>query len=383
MAIGGDETGAIVGDVGTHLSKFGFAGEDTPKCVLSSRVASIAGSVPEEIDASFDLPENYPEVQKRPEYVQRKLFEIDWVNGEPAGPLSNGSLDDWDVVEYLWDRALTSLRYDERNPVLCGIPSWTTPAAQEKYFELMFERFDAPAVYLSRNAALASFSCGRSSALVVDCGAGSSSVSSVIDGYALLRATKRSNVGGDFIDKKLLEKLGEVKLRCVARAEKLDRKPPEVTLMKEFGQLEVAREVKESLSSQQLELPDGTTIDASDVLSARDLVFQDGDDGLNGLVRKSLSDADVDVRKDLLQNVVVCGAGSLFEGLPERLHREMSAELSTPFRPKMIVPSHIERSMAVWIGGSVLASLGSFQQQWLSREEYYADGPLAAQERWN
>lgn len=33
-----------------------------------------------------------------------------------------------------------------------------------------------------------------------------------------------------------------------------------------------------------------------------------------------------------------------------------------------------ERRFAVWIGGSILASLGSFQQLWMSKQEYEESG---------
>lgn len=34
----GDEVGAIVGDIGYSNARFGFAGEDIPKCIFSSQV---------------------------------------------------------------------------------------------------------------------------------------------------------------------------------------------------------------------------------------------------------------------------------------------------------------------------------------------------------
>ena len=34
----------------------------------------------------------------------------------------------------------------------------------------------------------------------------------------------------------------------------------------------------------------------------------------------------------------------------------------------------IERKFTTWIGGSILASLGSFQQMWMSKQEYEEHG---------
>ena len=40
---------------------------------------------------------------------------------------------------------------------------------------------------------------------------------------------------------------------------------------------------------------------------------------------------------------------------------------------KIIAPP--ERKYSVWIGGSILASLSTFQQMWISKQEYDESGP--------
>merc|ERR1712192_237224 len=45
---------------------------------------------------------------------------------------------------------------------------------------------------------------------------------------------------------------------------------------------------------------------------------------------------------------------------------------------KIIAPP--ERKYSVWIGGSILASLSTFQQMWISKQEYDESGPPRAQE---
>jgi actin-like protein 6A len=41
----------------------------------------------------------------------------------------------------------------------------------------------------------------------------------------------------------------------------------------------------------------------------------------------------------------------------------------------------LERKFSVWIGGSILASLGSFQQMWLSKSEYLEHGTSLIERR--
>ncbi len=40
---------------------------------------------------------------------------------------------------------------------------------------------------------------------------------------------------------------------------------------------------------------------------------------------------------------------------------------------KIVAPP--ERKYSVWIGGSILASLSTFQQMWISKQEYDESGP--------
>ena len=44
-------------------------------------------------------------------------------------------------------------------------------------------------------------------------------------------------------------------------------------------------------------------------------------------------------------------------------------------RPKLINPNaSVERRYGAWIGGSILASLPTFQHTWISKQEYEEDG---------
>ena len=48
--------------------------------------------------------------------------------------------------------------------------------------------------------------------------------------------------------------------------------------------------------------------------------------------------------------------------------------LSYLFSPLQIIAPP-ERKYSVWIGGSILASLSTFQQMWISKQEYDEAGP--------
>ena len=69
-------------------------------------------------------------------------------------------------------------------------------------------------------------------------------------------------------------------------------------------------------------------------------------------------------------NVVLAGGSTMFRNIEERLRREL---LTAGRVVKVIAPP--ERKYSVWIGGSILGSLSTFQQMWFSKEEYDESGP--------
>ncbi|EHY57866.1 Actin-related protein 4 [Exophiala dermatitidis] len=100
-----------------------------------------------------------------------------------------------------------------------------------------------------------------------------------------------------------------------------------------------------------------------------------------GLVKASLGQVDVDIRPLLLGNVVITGAGSLIRGLPDRIQLEL-----TKMYPSARVRIHasgmsVERKFGSWIGGSIVASLGTFHQMWISKKEYEEHGAGIVEKR--
>jgi len=63
----------------------------------------------------------------------------------------------------------------------------------------------------------------------------------------------------------------------------------------------------------------------------------------------------------------------MFPGIPERLSKEVTALAPSTMKIKVVAPP--ERKFSVWIGGSILSSLSTFQAMWITRTEYDESGP--------
>ncbi|KAK5606042.1 Actin, alpha cardiac muscle 1 [Crenichthys baileyi] len=90
--------------------------------------------------------------------------------------------------------------------------------------------------------------------------------------------------------------------------------------------------------------------------------------GIQETTYNSIMKCDIDIRKDLYANNVLSGGTTMYPGIADRMQKEITALAPSTMKIKIIPPP--ERKYSVWIGGSVLASLSTFQQMWISKEEY-------------
>lgn len=92
--------------------------------------------------------------------------------------------------------------------------------------------------------------------------------------------------------------------------------------------------------------------------------------GISQLISHTLSNIDIDLRASLANNIIVTGGISLISQLTERLYLELSNNNPGLKIRLHAVGNSTERINQAWIGGSVLASLGTFHQMWVTKEEY-------------
>lgn len=105
------------------------------------------------------------------------------------------------------------------------------------------------------------------------------------------------------------------------------------------------------------------------------------DQTIPGLCKTAIGAVDTDVKGHLLGNVIVTGGTSLLDDLTDRVNYELTTTYPGP-KVRLQAPGNIvERKYANWIGGSILASLGTFHQMWVSRKEYEEQGPSVVEKR--
>lgn len=262
-------------------------------------------------------------------------------------------------------------------------PPLNAKANREKMAEIMFETFNVPAIYISMRAVLSLYASGRTTGIVVDSGDGVTHIVPVYEGFSITHAIRRSDIGGrDITDylRRLLRQRGHSLTSSAEREIVRDIKERLCYIaLDPEKELTLAQKVSGMVKSYTL--PDGETIQVgTERLMAPEVFFKPSligsdEEALSEQIHRSIRACDVDLRRDLYSNIVLSGGSTMYPGIKERLHKELTALVPENMEVKIIAPP--ERRYSVWIGVSILASLKTFAKMWVMKKEYKENGPSA------
>ncbi|MFX0066526.1 MAG: actin, cytoplasmic 2 [Candidatus Hermodarchaeota archaeon] len=354
----------LVIENGSIYSKNGFAGEDQPRSIWSTLIGyPIFQNIMSH--GEFRLPDYYVgEEAKNLQGVLKIIY-----------PIEHGVISDWGAMEKIWYYTFhNDLRINpSEHPVLLTEAPLNPIRNKEKMQEILFETFNIPALYISNQSVLALYASGRTTGVVVDVGGDVTTIVPIYEGFPITHTINRIDLGGCEITKYLAHLLRQrgyyLPHRGIPREIKEKYCYVALDPEKEFNAAK-----KTSIAKRPYVLPSGETviIDYESFLAPEAFfnpsVLGRDHQTLSEAIYESIQNTGIDIRRELYQNIVLSGGSTMFPGMKERLQKELIDMVPENIEIRIIAPPL--RQYSVWIGGSILSSLRTFQKLWITRKDY-------------
>jgi actin-like protein 6A len=249
-----------------------------------------------------------------------------------------------------------------------------------KLTQFLFEKYEIGGLFFCNSSVLSSFSYGKTSCLIFDSGNAQSNIVPVHDGMIIKNALNYYSLNGKYINELIVNEL-------------IGKQIDNFKSYNILENIQILSDIKdiiftsESIKNEYL-LPDKKSIIINENYISeikKNIEFKIFNDELNlkNLILKTISSVLLDIKKDLISNIFVCGGNSLilnnyFDNIKEALAKEL---VSSAIVRLITHPSKIERSLASFLGASIVSSLNIYKETIVKKEEYEEHGAIIIEKK--
>ena len=407
----------MVIDNGSYMIKAGYGGEDGPRSTFPSVIGRHHSGCQDIVIGD--------EAMNDSNVISR--------------PIHNGMIININDMESIWDHVFETFRIAPHSLLMTDKPPSNTNMKQiktmrEKITQLIFETYEFPQFHIISDAILSLYSTGRTTGIVLDAGYDITNIVPIQNGKYIAKGVKQLNLCGKDLTKYLHFKLTERGYDFTNYAKKQI-----VNDMKEkfgFVALDFEKQYEFEMRAcgleKNYELPDGQVVTIGDperMLSSEPLFHPDlvknsriSGVGIDNLLIQSIMNCQYGIRQTLLENVVLNGGSTMFNGFGDRINKELNnmenngflvdvAMITNGYLRKVVhhnmyqdildlickkihkmdfgmdwkvkIIASPQRKYNVWLGGSLLCTMASFNDQWIKKEQYDEFGASIVQKMCN
>ena len=375
----------IIVDIGSGLIKAGISGQETPKAKIPNYIGE-----PKYLKILRSFSKDTQEIKD--EYIGEDCVKYLGIL-KLKYPIKNGIFQNENdilaIFKHIYKKLEISNEQIREHPILITEPLLNPYSNREKIANILFENLSAPALFFASQPILSLFSTSNTSGVILESGEGVTQSCVVYEGYSIPNSYIRNNYGGrDVTDyfQTLLKKQG-YSFSTISEFEIVRKIKEEICFtvvgsssnnpLSNISNLELGNKNK-SESSNTYNLPDGNAIKIGEEKSlAPEILFNPSIIGSEHLsfqemIVTSINKVDIDLRKNLFNNILISGGNTLFKGIQEKFHTEI--KYLSPKNMKVKIHSPGNRLLSCWTGGNVISTLEIFKKMWVTRDDWSEKG---------
>lgn len=297
--------------------------------------------------------------------------------------LKNGEITSQDIIEKFYHHLIfNELKQNVINDksVLLTSHLNTSKYSKEISLSIFFELFGIPYFYLGSQPLVSLYSAGKITGMVYSCGGYSTSCTPIFEGSLNAYSSSNDLIGGEDCTKYLADNFDDIRRNNNSNISELlhndfyrEIKENYTKISKDYNS-DITSASNNHNSASSITLPDGKSLELGNLIySTGEVLFNNNGRSIINCITASLLKTELEYKPEIYNNIILIGGSFNYSSIQDRLLKEINNNKQSFYSPKIVnINDKINSS---WIGGSVICNLSSFQQMWISKEDFEECGP--------